>query len=91
MELTSWLAPEEDAWQFKAAETSTTEIQLLNRDQDTIAEVNYDDPKASEATEACDARTGEKLDPEEVRRGRAKEVRELVKMEEMRATPGKKI
>ena len=51
-------------------------------------------PSATEAIE-----TGEKLDSEEVRKGRAKEVRELdefdVKMEvdesEMRSTPGKKI
>ena len=52
----------------------------------------------TEAIEAYDARTGEKLDSEEVRKRRAKEVRELgefeVKMEvdesEMRSTPGKK-
>ena len=45
---------------------------------------------------AYDARTGERLDSEEVRKGRAKEMRELdvfkVKMEvdesEMRTTPG---
>ena len=53
----------------------------------------------TEAIEAHDARTGEKLDSEEVRKGRAKEVRVLdefeVKMEvgesEVRSTPGKKI
>ena len=57
-----------------------------------IAVVDYEDPQS-------DARTGEKLDSEEVRKGRAKEVRELdefeVKMEvdgsEMRSTPDKKI
>ena len=62
--------------------------------------MDYEDPSATEAIEAYDARTGEKLDSKEVRKGRAKEVRELdefeVKMEvveesEMRATPGKKI
>ena len=64
-----------------------------------IAVVDNEDPSATEAIEAYDARTGEKLDSEEVRKGRAKEVRELdefeVKMEvdesEMRSTQGKKI
>ena len=59
--------------------------------------VDYEDPSATEAIEANDARTGEKLDSEEVRKGRTKEVRELdefeVKMEStnqgMRVTPGK--
>ena len=58
-----------------------------------------EDPSTSETIEAYDARTGERFDSEEVRKGRAKEVRELdefeVKMElnesEMRVTPGKKI
>ena len=67
--------------------------------QESIAVVDYEDPSATEAIEAYDARTGEKLDSEEVRKGRAKEVRELddfeVKMEvdesEVRSTPGKKI
>ena len=72
METTSWRLSfqRDDAW-FNSAESSTTDIQLLNRDQDTIAEVDCDDSKASEAREAFDARTGEKLDPAEVRKGRA--------------------
>ena len=54
----------------------------------------------SETVEAYDARTGERLDySEEVRKGRAKEVRELDEVEvkrevdesEMRVTPGNKI
>ena len=61
--------------------------------------VDYEDTSAMEAIDAYDAKTGEKLDSEEVRKGRAKEVRGLdefeVKMEvdesEMRLTPGKKI
>ena len=63
---------------------------VLNRD--------YEDPSTTEAIEAYDARTGERLDSEEVRKGRAKEVQELdefqVKMEvdesEMRMTPARK-
>ena len=92
------LVPEEDAWQFEAAETCIPETQLRNREQESIAVVDLEDLSTSETIEAYDARTGEKLDTEEVRKGRAKEVRELdefeVKMEvdesEMRVIPGKK-
>ena len=91
------LIPEEDVWQFEATETCTTETQMQDGEQESIAVVDYEDPNATEATEAHDARTSEKLDSEEVRRG--KEVRELdefeVRMEvdesEMRLTPGKNI
>ena len=87
------LVPEEDAWQFEAAET-----QLRDREQESIAVVDYKDPSTSDTIEAYNARTCER-DSEEVRMGRAKEVRKLdefeVKMEiddsEMRVTPGKKI
>ena len=83
----------------KATETCTTETQIQDREQESIAVVDYEDPSATEAIEAYDARTGERLDSEEVRKGRAKKVRELdefeVKMEvdesEMRETPGKNI
>ena len=92
------LVPEEDAWQFQARETCTTEIQSRDREQELIAVVNYEDPSTSGTIETQDARTGERLDSEEVRYGRAKEVRELheleVKMEvdesEMQVTPGEK-
>ena len=70
---------------------------MQDREQESIAATWT--PGTTEAIEAYDARTGERLDSEEVRKGRAKEVRELhefeVKMEvdesEMRVTPGKKI
>ena len=79
------LIPEEDVWQFEATETCTTETQMQDREQDSIAVVDYEGPSTTEAIEAYDARTGEKLDSEEVRKRRAKEVRELdefeVKME----------
>ena len=72
---------------------------MQDGEQESIAVVDYEDPSSTEAIEDHDARTGEKLDSEEVRKGRAKEVRELdefeVKMEvdesEMRSTPGKKV
>ena len=83
----------------EATETCTTETQLRDREQESIAVVNYEDPSTSATIEAYDARTGERLDSEEVRKGRAKEVRELdefeVKMEvdesEMQVALGKKI
>ena len=68
------LVPEEDVWQFEATEACTTEIQMQDREQESIAVVNYEDPSTSEAIEAYDARTGERLDSQEVRKGRAKEV-----------------
>ena len=43
--------------------------------------MDYEDFSTSEATEAFDARAGEKLDPEELRKGRAREVRELDEFE----------
>ena len=85
--------------EFEATETCTTEPQMHDGEQESIAVVDYEDPSATEAIEAYDAKTGVKLDSEEVRKGRAKEVRELdefeVKMEvdesDVRSTPGKKI
>ena len=99
IDVVATLVPEEDVWQFEATETCTTETLMQEGEQEPIAAVDYEDASATEPIEAYDARTGEKLDSEEVRKGRAKEVRELdefeVKMEvdesEMRATPGKKI
>ena len=98
IDVVATLVPEEDVWQFEATETCTAETQMQDREQESVAVVDYEDPSATEAIEAY-ARTGEKLDAEEVRKGRAKEVREFdefeVKMEvdesEMRSTPGKKI
>ena len=98
IDVVATLVPEEDVWQFEATETCTTETQMQDGEQESIAVVNYEDPSAREAIEAYDARTAEKLDPEEVRKGRGKEVRELddfeVKMEvdesEIRSAPGDK-
>ena len=63
---------EEDAWQFKTADTSTTDIHALSRDQDTIAEVDHDNPKASEAIEVW-----REVRPRRGAEGRTKEAREL--------------
>ena len=99
IDVVATVVQDEDARQFKATEACTTETQLQDSEQESIADVNYDDPSTSEAIDAYDARTGERLDSEEVRMARAKEVRELgefgAKMEvdesEMRVTPGKQI
>ena len=72
---------------------------MQDREHESIAVVDYEDPNTTEAIEAYDARTGERLDSEEVRQGRTREVRKLdeleVKMEvdesEMRLAPCKKI
>ena len=98
IDVVATLVPEEDVWQFEATETCTTETQMQDREQKSIAVVDYEDPSATEAIEAFDTRTSEKLDSEDVRKVRAKEVRELefeVEMEvdesEMRSTLGMKI
>ena len=99
IDVVATLVPEEDVWQLEATETCTTEIQMQDRKQESIAVVDDEDLSATEAIEAYDARTGEKLDSEEVRKERAKKVRELDEFEvimevgesEMRLTPGKKI
>ena len=89
IDVVATLIPEEDVWQFEATETCTTETQMQDGEQD-------EDSSAAEAIKAYDARTGEKLDFEDVRKGRANEVREIdefeVKMEvdesEIRSIPG---
>ena len=68
IDVVATLVPEEDVWQFEATETCTTETQMQDGEQESIAIVDYEDPSATEAFEAYDARTGEKLDSEEVRR-----------------------
>ena len=84
IDVVATLVPKEDVWQFEATETCTTETRMQDGEQESIAVVDYEDPSATEAIEAYDARTAEKVDSE-VRKGRAKEVRELdefeVKME----------
>ena len=59
----------EDAWQFEATETCTTETQLQDKEQESIAVVNHEDPSTSEAFEAHDAITSERLDSEEGAKG----------------------
>ena len=99
IDVVATLVPEEDVWQIEATKTCTTETQMQDREQESIAVVDYEDPSTTEAIEAHDARTGEVIDSEEVRKGRAKEVRELDEFEvkmmvdesEMRVIPGEKI
>ena len=81
IDVVATLVPEEDAWQFEAAEKFTTETQMQDREQESIAVVVHEDPSTTEAIEAYDTRIGERLDSEKVRKGRAKEVRELDEIE----------
>ena len=99
IDVVATFVPEEDECQLEATEVFATESQLQDDEHETLAVVDYEDPSATQAIVAYDVKTGERLDSEEVRKGRAKEMRELdefkVKMEvdelEMRTTPGKKI
>ena len=55
-------------WQFEATETCTIETPMQDREQESIAVVDCEDPSATEAIEAYDARTVKKLDSEEVQK-----------------------
>ena len=72
IDVVATLVPEEDVWQFETTEACTTDTQTQDREQESIAVVNYENPSTTEAIEPCDARTSERLDSEEVRKGRAK-------------------
>ena len=91
--------PEEDVWQFEVMKTCAREIRFQDGQQESIAIVDREDPSVSKAINACEARKGEKLNSEEMRKRNAKEVQEFdefeVKMKvvksETRMTPGKKV
>ena len=78
--------------------TCAKEIQLQDGEQEPVAIVDCEDPSVSETINANEARTGEKLDSEEMRKRKAKEVQEFdefeVRMEvdksEIRMKQGKK-
>ena len=103
IDVVATLVPEEDVWQFEATETCTTETQMQDREQESIAVVDYEDPSATEAIEAYDARTVKSSIQKKCERDEPKRCESLmnskskfeVKMEvdesEMRSTPGKKI
>ena len=63
IDVVATLVPEEDVRQFEATETYTTETQLQDGEQESIAVVDYEDPSATEAIEAYDARTSENAVP----------------------------
>ena len=52
-----WIDVLSDVWHFCVTQMCTTELALLDREQNTIAEVDHDDPKAVEEIEPYDART----------------------------------
>ena len=75
------------------------EIQFQDGEQESVAIVNREDPIVSKTINVYEARMGEKLDPKEMRKRKAKEVQEFdefeVKMKvvktEARVTPRKKM
>ena len=95
------LVPEEDVWQIEDTITRTREIQFQDGEQEAAAIVDREDSHVPnpKTVNVCEARTGEKLNSEDMRKRKAKEVQEFdefeVKMEvvksEIRMTPGKKV
>ena len=93
------LVPEEDLWQFEVTKTFAREIQFQDGEQESVAIVNREDPSVSKTINVCEARAGEKLNSEEMRKRKAKDVQEFdefeVRMEvdksEIRMTPGEKV
>ena len=77
IDVVATLVPEEDVWQFEATEACTTETHMQDREQESIAVVDYEDPSTTEAIEAYDARTSERLDSEEVRKDEQKRCESL--------------
>ena len=71
------LVPEEDVWQFEVTKTCARKIQFQDGEQQSVAIVNREDPSVSKPINVCETRTGEKLDSEEMRKRKAKEVQEL--------------
>ena len=95
------LVPEEDAWQLEVTKTCAREIQFQDGEQESVAIVHREDSNVSNSktVNAHEAGTGEKLDSEEMRKRKAKEVQEFdefdvkvkVNKSEIQMTPGKKV
>ena len=66
------LVPDEDVWQFEVMKTCAREIQLQDGEQESFAIVNREDPSVPNTINVCEARMGEKLDSEEMRKRKAK-------------------
>ena len=64
-------------WQFEVTKTCARKIQFQDGEQQSVAIVNREDPSVSKPINVCETRTGEKLDSEEMRKRKAKEVQEL--------------
>ena len=60
------------------------DIQFQDGEQESVAIVNREDPSVSKTINVCEARTGEKLDSEEMWKRKAKEVQEI-------RSPGKQV
>ena len=78
IDVVATLVPEESV-AVRGTEACTTETQMQDREQDSIAVVDYEGP-STEAVEAYDARTGERLDSEEVRKDEPKRCESLTNL-----------
>ena len=74
------LVPEKDVWQFEVTKTCAREIQFQDREQESVATVDREDPNVSITINVCEAR-GEKLNEKEMRKRKAKEVQEFEEFE----------
>ena len=97
--VTALVPEEEDVWQFEVTKMCAREIQFQDGEQESVAIVNREDPSVFKTINVCEARMGEKLDPKEMRKRKAKEVQEIDEFEvkvkvvksETRMTQGKKV
>ena len=68
IDVVTGLVPEEDVWQFEVTKTCARKIQFQDGEQESVANVDREDPSVSKTINAHEARTGEKLDFEEMRK-----------------------
>ena len=50
------LVPEDDVWQFEVTKTCAREIQFQDREHESVATVNREDPSVFKTINVCEAR-----------------------------------
>ena len=99
IDVVATLVPEKDVWQYEATETCTTETQMQDGEQESIAVVDCEDPSATEALRLTTREQVKSSIQKKCERDEPKRCENLMnskpKMEvdksEMRSTPGEKI
>ena len=76
VDMVAMLVPEEDEWLLSVMVQDPDMIELETARSDVVAEIDGNE-KIDEDIVAFDARTGERLDSDEVRKGRAKGLQQL--------------